>query len=405
VVPAHATSRGRGGADPGPRAHREPQSRGGCPVPAALRQIEADPANLKTVQTGTKRVDTGIVGANGQPILQTVPVMEDIPLPVDLRPVKAALAPMRGRHATTSPLDAATGEPGFKAITQLLDEPDFVKASVAEADLGGLKSVVRGAVDPNLRNISQGTSARAVSELERAVQAAVAQAGPAAVDALKAGRLATRAKYLAADVLKGFGKQPEPVRVVKRLTARDDTAVTKLRAFAREAPQAVPQVGRAVLEEILAKGKEQTGGITRTDGMFRAWQNLGPETKRVLFRQPGLVADLDRFFLLVKKLGENPNPSGTGYIVSLIGKRSGCLREPVSGTLLQVTAQDSRSSCTRRPVCVRSRARLKVTPATNTLSATAVFGQIQRAAADAGVSLRSAKPALPLAADEGEPDR
>ena len=77
-------------------------------------------------------------------------------------------------------------------------------------------------------------------------------------------------------------------------------------------PRRLPQVGRAFLEELLQKATAE-GGFERAAGLQADWQRLGPETKRLLFRDPAHIKDLDNFFLLAKKMGENPNPSGSGF--------------------------------------------------------------------------------------------
>jgi hypothetical protein len=72
----------------------------------------------------------------------------------------------------------------------------------------------------------------------------------------------------------------------------------------------MPAIGRAKLEEWLDQASER-GRFDHADRLYAEWQKLGPETKRVLFGSAAQVDSLDRFFLLAKRIGENPNPSGT----------------------------------------------------------------------------------------------
>ena len=129
---------------------------------AKLREIEADPANLQTVEVGLDP--------------EGLPVYKDVALPVDMRPVKAALKPTYDRIKRTMPLAQQQASQGLRAIENILNEDDFKSASAADSDLSAIKGVARGAESPHLRDVSQGLAAKAVSELEAAVQAAVGKA-------------------------------------------------------------------------------------------------------------------------------------------------------------------------------------------------------------------------------------
>jgi anti-sigma factor ChrR (cupin superfamily) len=77
----------------------------------------------------------------------------------------------------------------------------------------------------------------------------------------------------------------------------------------------VPTVARAVLDDMVSTATER-GGFDHADKLWADWQKLGGETKRTLFPRAGQVAALDDFFLLAKKLKENPNPSGTAVTLN-----------------------------------------------------------------------------------------
>jgi hypothetical protein len=187
-------------------------------------------------------------------------------------------------------------------MRNIVDGPDWVPASVAEADLSTLKRMARE---------QGGLAKKAVAELEKAVQEAIGNGTPEAKAALEAGRKATRAKYAVSDVLERLtGKSDEPVAAFRKLTANGDSNINLLRAVRGQAPQAIKEVSRAYLEQLLNKATAE-GGFDRAAGIKADWDRLGAQTKQILFPD-GQAADIDRFLLLAKKIGYNPNPSGTG---------------------------------------------------------------------------------------------
>lgn len=276
-----------------------------------LRRIEADPKNLQHVETGTRPAPltaaTMGIGPRG-----TVPTYTDIPLPVDMRAVKAALTPIAEQMEKTMPVTQRDASPGLQAIKQIIDGPDYVSASVADRNLGAVKGVARGADSNYLRDVSQGLAAKAVNELSGAVDAAVAMGGPDAIDALKRGREATKIKYEVADVLDKV--REEPVQAFGQAVYSKDAGINQLRDIAMHAPGEMSRVGSAFLNDILDTATSQ-GGFDRATGAWAKWDKLGAETKKILFKDPQYIKNLDDFFLLAKKLGENPNPSGSGFVI------------------------------------------------------------------------------------------
>lgn len=274
-----------------------------------LRTIENDPANLKTVTT---QQPTNQVTSSGQVV--TVPISKDVPLPVDMRPVKTALQPIYDRLKQTMPIAQQQASVGLKALENIMDGDDHVPASIADQNLSAIKSIAR-TDNPNLRNISQGTAAKAVSTLENAVQQAFAKGGPDATAALQDGRAATKAKYAVADVLDGL--KDEPVQTFNKLTAPKDANIKLLRSVAQHAPDVMPDVGRAYVENLLDTATAE-GGFQKGGTVLNKWNALGPETRKILFKDPAVADRLDNFFLLAKRAGEVANPSKTAYVAQLV---------------------------------------------------------------------------------------
>src|SRR4030095_12786492 len=213
-----------------------------------------------------------------------------------------------------------------QALKSIITAPDHVPASVAEEGLSGLKQLAREATGRNA-----GLAKVLIPQVQDAIDKAAATAGPDVLDAIQAGRKATAQKFTTQGVLKQL--REEPVQAFGQMTWGNDANINLLRRLATEAPEELPKVGRAYLGKVLGKGTEEGDfGLKRAAGMFRDWQNLGPETKTLMFKNPKLVEDLDNFFLGMKKLGENPNPSGSALVGMAAGQPALILANPVGGS-------------------------------------------------------------------------
>lgn len=234
-------------------------------------------------------------------------------MPVAIKPLQDAMRPdferLQADHAV-APLMGDKAE-ALRRLARLMAAPEYVPVSVADSVLGDLKTISRAAV-PALRTEGQAIAAKAVQALSTQVDEIVSQV-PGAADLLRQGRAATVAKYRAADTLSNV--PDKPVQAFDRLTAPRDQEIDLLRAVERQTPDVVPQLGRAKLEQWLDLATEK-GRFDHADRLYAEWQKMGDETKRVLFGTPERVKALDDFFLLAKRMSENPNPSGTAHTMS-----------------------------------------------------------------------------------------
>ncbi|MBM4195218.1 MAG: hypothetical protein FJ202_12710 [Gemmatimonadetes bacterium] len=256
-------------------------------------------------------------------------------LQVDLRGARAALAPrlyeLQRKKELSGLLMGREGQIAF-VLDKLVNGPDFAHIISVDAALGDLKAMARGAEMSELRSGAQGAAAEAVRALSRAVDSTTAVLGPRAVQALKAGRQATREKWAAAEVLDALNA--EPVKTFRGATAPQDAAVMHLREIAKLSPDSLPRVGRAVLDSMFTLATEK-GGFDHVQKIASDWRRLGPETKKLLY-QPDHVADLDRFFALAEKMSENLNPSGSGLAVATLGAGAAFWMNPLGALYQQV---------------------------------------------------------------------
>jgi hypothetical protein len=237
--------------------------------------------------------------------------------PVDLRGVKAALKPIYDRMMRQLPVTQQQASPGLKALENIVNGEDFAPLTQVDADLGAIKSISRGRGSdlPELRDVSQGLAAEAVKQLDAAVRAAAEGLGPEAIAALRAGRKATVSKVQSGEVLKRM--REEPVQAFQQATYAKDAGIAQLRRMAALAPNEMPKVGRAFLDDLMRKAMAD-GGFDKSKTLASAWENLGPQTRLLLFRDAAYIADLDNFFRLAKKIAENPNPSGTARVSNVL---------------------------------------------------------------------------------------
>ena len=246
--------------------------------------------------------------------MQNVPVMQSVQMPVDVRDIKTQLGPVMEQMSWMPAADQSSSA-GYQAVKKILQGPDFIPAQAAEQGLGGLKTMARVA-NPNLRNTGQGLAAGIIPRLQEAVNDAVAKTGSDAVAGLQDGRAAHASKMEVADIADQL--RDEPVQTFNKLTWQKDTGISFLRKIADQAPDVLPQVGRAYLQNLFDVATQE-GGFSRAAGIAKQWENLGPQTKKLLFPNRQLQSSLDNFFRGAKMAAENPNPSGTA-LVSQVGK-------------------------------------------------------------------------------------
>lgn len=313
-------------------------------------------------------------------------------LAVDLRSAKDAMRPvLQQLEMEREVVGVLHGDKAKAAVALrgLVDGPDFASLSTVDAALSPIKKLASADM-PQLRSRGQGLLSKLVSELDAAVKGRAQAAGGDVAQALSEGRAATRAKYQTADVMKRVApKNREPRAVFDALTRNRDAGIQKLRDLQKQAPAEVPNVARALLEDLFDL-PTATGGFKGADGAFARWHKIGGDTKAILFPDRGHRVALDRFFLLAKKIGENPNPSGTAQVLNATNLLAGI---PMFGLAKLLYSQRGVNALTGVLEVSGTRPGAKIARA-------AALAQLSRAAKEAGVTLEG----LPAAA-EAEPGR
>lgn len=304
---------------------------------------------------------------------------------VNLAATKTRLRPIYDRLMRESQIapPQGGGARALMALDRLMNGPDVAPLSEVDAALSDLKALARGADMPELRTSGQGIAAEVVHQLDTQVRGTASRAGPGALQALEAGRAATKAKYGVSEVLDLVTKgSTEPRGIFNRLTAAKDTGLTKLRELHRVAPEQIPEVARALMEELLDKPTSE-GGFRFADKAQADWRRIGDATKRILFPKAGQIEALDNFFQLAKKIGENPNPSGTAQTLNATNVIAGIPAYALAKMLYTPGGVKLLTTALRVSV--------NAAPATRAMA----MAQVVRAAQEAGVPW-----VLPKAADQ-----
>ena len=149
------------------------------------------------------------------------------------------------------------------------------------------------------RTAGQGIAAEAVTNLDKAVRATAKQAGPDVFRALMEGRAATVNKLRRSTLLDKLAR-----RTGGGLQSGDEAEGRRHRALRATGADRAERTaaGRA---RVAGGGADESHGgrrLGRAQGLLAEWQNLGPQTKQLLFGDPAHVKDLDHFFLLAKKM-------------------------------------------------------------------------------------------------------
>ena len=310
--------------------------------------------------------------------IEPKPVMQEMAMPVDMRPIKDALRPEFERQTMWIEPAKTYASPGYKAMKSIIEGPDYLPASIAEEGLSGLKRMAREAKSGALRNVNQGVAAHAVKMLQDAIDTTVGAASQEALKALRMGRAKHAAKMSIDEVLSEL--RTEPVQLVQQLSYAKDAGIELLRRVQKIAPGEMAKVGRAILEDLFGKSAAE-GGWNRAASVWSEWERIGPETKKILYPDPKLRQDLDNFFLLAKRMAERPNPSGSAVVGSLNFGLGYMLRNPVAGTAYMISGP-ALAKALYSPRTIRLLTEGLQMPLGNRAAAGMLAAQIERAIGD-----------------------
>lgn len=289
-----------------------------------LRKIGQQPQNVKPVQIGTKQVPGVNPQATNHPsgMPQTVPVIENMSMPVDYVALKSRVTPVLEQLEKSIPEAQKQASPGLNVLRQIVARGDSVDSNTAIRDLSAIQNIARVWNElPEVRGVSKGLAAMVIPGARKSIDDAVALAGPRATQMLERGRAATKDKYSTNDVLAALPKNAtgefEPARIFKRLTSNDDQSIALLRSVQSVAPKTLPPIARAFTEGLMDDMLYQ-GDVKRAQSAVRSWHNLGDHTKSILFPDPKIRQNVTDFVNLAEMMTRQANPSGSARFFAAI---------------------------------------------------------------------------------------
>jgi hypothetical protein len=285
-----------------------------------VRSIMENPRNASTVQVGTKTsqlVDE--FGVNFQS-----PINRTFNSATDLNAAKSKLGLVVDELSKTMPEFQQQSSPGYAALRNIVNGEGTLDALTVDQNLSAIKAMLRegGGAAKYLSNNSKRLATQTIGELESALNKSLTDAGGRAVEKLQAGRAAVKRYHSAAEFLASLPKNAtgelEPAAVYKKLTTGGDLQINLLKDLHTLAPKEVEELGHTFVRGMLDKATAE-GGFSRAAGLMQDWNRMGPATKNLLIGDKAKQEAIDSFFLAAKRLTADPNPSGTGKLITALG--------------------------------------------------------------------------------------
>ncbi len=321
----------------------------------AFRNIADDPKSARTVT----------VTVNGKPS----PVK--LQMPVNVQDAKVGLKSVYDDLTSEMPIAKQQMSDGLVAIKNILDAPEYMSATKVDSALSALKKLQR-----ETTGRSQILASQAIDGLEAELQKSVtAIGGKPAVDALKAGRSATKQVINATELADMIRK--EPVQAFNQAVWKGDSGIDQLKEVARLAPQTMKQAGRAYIDNLLDTATEG-GGFDKARTIQTKWAELGPQTKALMFPDAALRTNLDKFFQAAKMMSENANTSGTAHNIANLSHAGLIVVNPMTGVPLAI-GQAGLSKLLHSPAGIKALTQgLSIPVGGKTMAALAAYGAIKQ---------------------------
>jgi hypothetical protein len=240
---------------------------------------------------------------------RTEDIVQSVQSPVDLTAVKTELMPLfRELQALT---DTATPTPGYLALKRFMEMDDIIPLSQAIPELSAIQSLARSNF-PEMRNISQGVTARVVPPFRAAIDEAASKLGLEAREHLETGRRWTRERYDLFDT--------DIARDVANAARRGSAGSlinnpVKLRSILEQTNgEAGPVLAKNLTDDLIRVSTNKEG-VFDALGFKKRWNKISDDVKGMLFSEADITA--------MNRLGD-PIKSGLADEILDLAK----LREP-----------------------------------------------------------------------------
>lgn len=280
----------------------------------AIRQEAAQAT--KTVQTGTREVPGPRPEATLTPagMPRTEPVMETFETPVHLDPMKADLQSIYDDLTASMPVARRDYSHGYQVIKELVEsDRPYMNAMDFDRSLSAVKGFLQ---DGNSRLLtkSQGAAKRFIKAGETQLDEALRDVSPDLKPKLQKARDTVRNYHDMDELLSSL--HTEPGQLYQELVKSGDTRVDLLTRIQKVAPTELRTVGRMFLEGLVKKATQEGSFFGRVEGIYRDWERMGPETKRILFGAQ-LTNDLTDFLQGAKRIGSAEGSPTAGRMTAL----------------------------------------------------------------------------------------
>ena len=234
--------------------------------------------------------------------------------------VKAAQNQLRALHkqlADSSEKLPTRGDLHQAAVVldDVMKLDNTVPFMVAETGvLSPLKRVQRGFTK---NSPEWGVIQEAINAIDDQVMAG-ARAGGQGIEAMiKEARLKTAKMH---EVIDENVNPPSAAGLGRKVMAPGDTGIETTRLVRQYAPDIMPDVGRAAIEEVFAPSLVKDG-INKADSLLNRWSALGAQSKKEFFadaikKDPNFLSDMDNLILVTSKAAEKANSSNSGGVIA-----------------------------------------------------------------------------------------
>ena len=280
------------------------------------------------VAKAAKPVKVG-VDKNGKPIMKVIEA------PVELNPIRKDLLPVYRELLQTFPEAQRQYNPAWNVLDNFMkNKTTHMGAMDFDKFLGAIKSITRNGKSPYLNSQAQGLANKVITAGEQEFSKALQGAGPDTLAKIQKARQTVKEYHDVAEFLGSFDKAQykEAGSLYQKLVASKERSLETLQYIQQKAPQVTKTIGKTFLDQLYEKATAE-GGFGRTEGLWRDWNNLGPQTKEILFGK-GVAEDMDKFFLAAKRLhpAEGSATGGRLSAFATYGDIGGALVELVTGT-------------------------------------------------------------------------
>lgn len=254
----------------------------------SFRGIVNAPENAVEVQVGTKDVTTR-AGIAGTETTKTVPIIEKVNSPVDLRGMKEAIRPILERLRSMSQTARAGNAPGYNALADFLDRPDYISADDAQKEISSLGKIAFRKDFPAMTEAGPALVKKIRELMNAALDQTAGKVG--AKDALAQARAATVERFGTfgtKTAQAAAGKAERPILAMLR-----DGNVIEIQSLIKQTGgEELPAIRRALGDQLTKKATDATGRID-PEKWATLWKGLGDELKTTVFT-PEQIAAFDK---------------------------------------------------------------------------------------------------------------